>query len=109
MRAAERGRFRDDGARDLALVEGVAALLLQQPEGFGEIGIAVDLAGDRRLAVDVPGRNRIRIESSAAVAQRQRRRQAPVMGDALRHRKTVLGIIDRRLEHLLEGYLAEAP
>src|SRR4029453_6516225 len=64
--AAERPRLGNDGARNLAFVEGIAAAVLQEPEGASEIGIAVDLPGDRALAVDVPGLDGVGIELRAA-------------------------------------------
>ena len=51
---------------DVALVESVAALRLQQFERLGHLGIAEDLAGFGLLAVDVPGLDRIGIELGAA-------------------------------------------
>jgi hypothetical protein len=63
-------RFGDDRARDLALVEGVAAARCQQPEGLGEVRITEDLPGDRRLAADVEGLHRIGVEFGAALLER---------------------------------------
>jgi hypothetical protein len=59
--AAERLRFGDDRARNLALVEGVAAARCQQPESLGEVGIAAAYGRCRRSS---PNRDRVRCSTS---------------------------------------------
>jgi hypothetical protein len=53
--------------RHLALVEAVAPLLLENAECFGEVGIAIDLPGNRLLSVDVPRGNGIRVDLRATL------------------------------------------
>ena len=64
--AAQRLLLGDERFGDVAFIECVAALRLQQFERLGQLGIAEDLAGFGLLAVDVPGLDRIGIELGAA-------------------------------------------
>src|SRR2546430_14847396 len=51
-RPAERVRLGDDRLCYLALVEDVAALLLDHPEGVRQVGVSEDRADRRRSVVD---------------------------------------------------------
>ena len=100
--AAERAHLGHDRLRDLALVERVTPLLLQDPEGVREVRVADDRVQRRRLVVlEVDGRG-------VRVAAQQVHAAAPVGVDALAQREALLGVADRGLEHLLELEVAEA-
>ena len=107
-RAADCRRFRDDRFGDGAAIKGIGPFRLEQSKGLGKIGIAVDLSRHRRLAVDIPGGDRVGVERRAAMLERQGLRQAPIVRDALRYREAVLGVVGGGLEGLAEAELAEA-
>src|SRR5262245_9283905 len=73
----------------------------------------MDLSRGRLFAADVPRRDGVWIQLRAALARirwirRQPLRQNPVDGDTLGHRKTLLRVVDRRLQRFFEGEGAEA-
>ena len=107
-RAADGSRLLDDGAGDRTLVEAVAALLLQDPERAGETRIAEDVARGRGVPVHVPRRDRIGVHLRAASARipwcgPEPLRERPIVRDALGDGKTLLRVVDGRLQGLLEG------
>ena len=93
---------------DVALVEGVAAALGDQPVGAGEVGIAEDLAGAGAVARGV-GRLRVGdLLDAAPGAGEVRHRPVHVVGDDGRERHAAFGIGDRRLEQFGPAQLAVA-
>ena len=102
-RAAERCRLCDDRARDVALVEGIAPLVLQQLERACQRGVAEYDTGRRHLAVRVVGVERVAILLHLGVICV---RVGHLRGDALRPRESVGREIDGGLQHLFEIHRA---
>src|SRR5262249_11052034 len=92
----------DDIAGDRSLVKGVAAALRDGAVRLREAGIAEDLAGPRRPAVDQVGAGCV-----GAPGQRPSR-CAPVTGDDLADRETILGVADGWFKDFVEGQCAES-
>ena len=107
-RAAERASTWRRWRGDLALVEAVAALLLQQAERLGEIRDC-GRSGPRPAACPFSTTSRSNRDrpacSIARIAWRGREtlRQRPVVRDALGDGETLLRVVDGRLQRLLEG------
>ena len=106
-RAAERVRLRHEGARHFAFVEDVAPLRLDQPERLRQIRVPEDRSRRRACAVDVEGLDGIRIHVLAATRERKRILHAPAAGDFFADRKSLLRIVDGRLQHLFECFRSE--
>ncbi len=89
---------------DLALVEGVAALLGQELQRLRQAGVAEDLPAHRAaLAVHREG-----LQEARVLAQ-HRHAAVPVVGDELGDREALLGVLDGRRQHLRHGQPAELP
>ena len=107
-RPAERVRLGDDRLGYRALVEDVAALLLDHPEGVRQVGVSEDRADRGRSVVDVVGIDRVRIELGTASLERQGVRQAPTLANLFRNGKAVLRVVNGRLQDLLKRHRAES-
>ncbi len=95
--SAERAGFRQDGRCDLAPVERITSLRLQDAKRTREILVAKHTVGGRRLAAHQVGLDRIgvRPENLGTID--------PITMDAFSDGESLLGKSDRRLQQLFEA------